>query len=285
MNPDTTNNFLNIINYHGLVGITKLLQWRLLGSTWKDNIENQHSVRSVLDFRNKLQQILYVNPDIYDENYYKRQVLRMELIEEVKQYRELTIPTITWCLSDFEEDNSGEKIYFVSARAAPREFRLFAQIYCHTPNIKIRVYPHKIISKIHLEQSSMIGEYVQNTRGSNIMLFTPLCYAKHYRKNLKDRQYITVLCFVNVIDADLDQDFPDEDERFTTITLDVNDLDNNEQHFRNLTVRLGRITQSIMSQDSKKKIKEYMYPQNIAEKCQTFDKCLEDVIGSYSHSL
>jgi hypothetical protein len=74
-----------------------------------------------------------------------------------------------------------------------------------------------------------------------LIYINPLCYSKHYKSSLNDKQYINVLCYINYIDNSYDE------ERFFVLVLELNDLQNKEQHKKTLTNEINHIVQNVRS--------------------------------------
>lgn len=287
MDRETLEFYISFIASKSLVTIDQLLEWRAINKAWKQAIETRSfDVKAFLELQGRVRQLLYYDPNIYDKYSYRRSMLKTEFQGYLPLYYEIGIPAIEWCREDLDGD-SEEVIYYIAERSLPSEYFILLYEYMANPSVRIRLYPPEVIKNVTKVQidyirttsASRVGQF----QSSKIILLNPMGYSKHYRVGLRDRQYVTILCYVNILDSDLLADFPDE--RFLTLTIDLADLDNKEEHYKKITDLCLRITKSLLSESPKDKIPEYIYPQNIAESCQSLDRCLEVLLENQNFNL
>jgi hypothetical protein len=227
---------------------------------------------------------------IYDQYHYKRLIIKNSLIPQYPKYNELRIPFINFCYMDFdneEDDNTPkEKIYFIDELNIPFEFYIFLEEYLNNPTVYVRLYPPEIIRKNISDQKNNLRGYMSKSiELYKVIFLIPLCYSKHYRIHFKDKQYITILCYINVIDKELEFSFPDLSERYISLIIEMNDLENNELHFDKIQQYLSDISKSILSDNVEDKITDFYYPQDIAQHSQSFEKCFDVLIRNQKFNL
>jgi hypothetical protein len=281
MEPGTIAVYIDFVLSKKLIPVETVLDWRILDRIWCMIIESNYDVKNILSIQSKLRRYLWRDPDIYDNNSYKISMIRDDINSILYEYQNIQVPTVAWCYDDMADD-SNTKIYFISTKLVPVEYLMFIHEYSLSPSIQIKPYTPESVAGFTKEQISFLrGFEFNNFLDTKVILLTPLVYSKHYRVNLKDKQYITVLCYVNLIDQLLESEFPDE--RYITITVELKDLDDKDEHHKKLIKEILKITQSIM--EPEQKMSYFIYPQNVAEKCESFDKSLEEIFSQQRFNL
>src|SRR5271170_2075457 len=279
-NDDTLRYFICYIVKKNILTTIKLLDLRKLCKSWKLSIESESDdVNRILNYKKIITQKLKYDKNIYNADYYKRIIIKNTLNPLFPMYEQIKITTVNICYMDIDEDNDIN--YFVGEDDLPYEFKIFLQEYNINPTIYVRIYNPQIIIKTIADHKNIIRDKIINSDLSQpnlcrIIFLVPLCYSKHYRVHYKDNQFINVLCFVNIIDNELKNIFPDE--RYVVISIEVDNLEDNEVHCFTMQKYLLSIYKSIVSDDPQDKIAEYCYPQDLANCLQSFDKCFDNLI-------
>jgi hypothetical protein len=291
MDRDTLAFYISYISSKSLITSQKLLEWRAINKDWKTAIEQEAvDVKHILQLQSRIHKILYYDPEIYDKYTYRRNMLKREINVMYDKYHELTIPTIGWCVEDLDLDSDEpEKVYYVDSQGLPSEYYILLSEYAKSPSILVRLYAPEMLEQLSKSQTNFVRGTSAAVSGqfqaSKLILLHPIAYTKHYRTSLKDKQYVAVVCYVNLLDEDLNNDFPDEMERYLVLTVDLQDLDDKEEHYKKVSEMCLKITRSLITNNPKEKISEYIYPQNIAEDCQPLDRCLETILEHQKFNL
>lgn len=275
-----------------LVSVTKLLQMRTLSRQMGVSIENESfDVKRLLKFYKEITQKLCYDSKVYDQYYYRRLVIQNNILQIFQKYKEITIPSISSCYTDLDDndDDFQEKMYFVNEEPIPIEFNIFLHEYKKSPSVHVRPYPPELIQQIILKQRENIRRFLINMGEKldlhGISYLVPLCYSKHYPSHYRDGQYINVLCYINLIDKELEPEFPEPCERYITFIVEMDDLDNVNNHYLAIKKFLNKISRSVSTSDSASKVNEYYYPQDLARSAQSFEKCFDILIQNQNFNL
>lgn len=283
--------FICYVIKRNLLSPNKLFEFRTLCSKWKQTIEYESSeVERLLKYQQEIVKKLFYDTNTYDQYHYKRKIIKNTLIPWFPKYKELQIPFINSCYMDLDFDDEPEKVYIVCEENIPNEFRIFIQEYYNSPTVYVKLYPPEIIKKSIMEHKNKLRDYLINMSDGKLELYgriflVPLCYSKHYKIHYKDKQFVNILCFINVVDKELESDFPEMHERYIVLTIELEDLENNEFHYELLQKYLMSISKSIVSDNSQDKIPDYYYPQDVAQNAQSFDKCFDLLIQNQKFNL
>ena len=231
-----------------------------------------------LNYRARIEKVLYYDQSIYDRYSYERQIIADKLGIAIKKYAGIKIPI----LREIDSWDSGV-IYTTADRPIPNDILVFLHIYMRSPNVHIKIYLSETIGKVTTVHKARIQSGIEKKNTNNLILFMPICYSKHYKLNYKDRQYITAICFVNVVDRTLDQKFPAD--RFIVIHFELIDLEDNVENRVKMMEHVANMTNSILSENTAEKMPEYCYPEDIIKLCTSLDKCLEVLIEKQNSVL
>jgi len=264
---------------HNLVDVYKL--YELLNiKAWREYILNaSEDVAELLSCYEQTKKILYFDVNVYDQYYYKRQVLCNTLPPQIQQLSKLKFSKIeiTEDIS-LDDENVKEIIYFIGDTEVPDEYKLFLQIYQQNPSVFVRLYNYDVIDKMVVYNKTLlksrIRQICETSTITNCLLLYPLVYSKHYKTNINDTEYINVLCYINIIDDNL-KNVPLGD-RYIYLRINVADLENNNAHYDTLINYLKEITCSILNDGPK--VKDFYYPQDLLSASQTFDKCISQLL-------
>lgn len=291
MNKETIKYFICYIIKRNLISTINLLEFRKICKQWKYIIENESSIiNRLLTYKIEINKKLFYNKTNYDQYHYKRIIIKNILIPLFPQYQKIKIPFINSYYMDLDDMEIQDKVYFIGDENIPIEFSIFLQEYYNSPTVYIRIYPPNIIEKNIIEHKNKLRERIINMKIDKpdlygIIFLVPLCYSKHYRSHYKDKQFINILCYINIIDKDLESDFPETYERYIVLNIELNDLENNELHYDTLFKYLMDISKSIISNDPQNKLKDYYYPQDLAYNAQSFEKCFDVLIQNQKFNL
>jgi len=218
-----------------------LLKCRLVCKRWNQQIIKSPPVKDQL-FKYSLYNLLWYDKKEYDKNSVHRQIISQELSFTWGGYHMELIPRIEYFDDDLADENVDQFITGIIPKKLPQEFLTFLDVYKEFPNNKIRLYPTEFIKTIADFQFHEIRNILRDTGDVQKLIYiNPLCYSKHYKSSLNDKQYINVLCYINHIDNSYD------DERFFVLVLELPDLQNKEHHKKTLTAEINHIVQNVRS--------------------------------------
>lgn len=282
--------FICYVIKKNLLTDAKLFDLRKLCKSWKNTIETESDdVQHILKYQLSMRDKLKYDKEIYDQHHYKRQIIKNILEPLLPKYHELKIPFIDSCYMDldFIDPAESEKCYYVGEHSIPYEFMVFLREYYDSPTVYVKIYTPEIIKKVITDHKNKLREYLclytEKPELYGIIFLVPLCYSKHYREHYKDKQFLNILCYINLIDKNLADDFPDE--KYIVLTVDIDDLEDNDAHYSIMQKYLASITKSITSDKVQDKIADYYYPQDLAQNAQSFDKCFENLIRNQKFNL
>ena len=202
-------------------------------------------------------------PSLYKKDYYDKQII---ISKSKTIWPEYNGPLVVY-LNYVEDDLLGEDIV-VSAEGTqlPLEFQLFIKYYQEYPDTRIRLYQPKILQKLVLQQIQYTHKRSDTSR---VVHLTPICYSKHYRGDMDDKQFISVLCYVNALDNSVFNDLGSRYERFHVIILELDDLQDKKEHYDALVDAIFNITNKIESNVG------YLEDLDLMTFCQCYDRLLK----------
>lgn len=249
----------------------KLVSFRHLGSKWKKNIENNNNRLRLMNQSYKLiNNTLSYDDTQYGPNSYKCKIIENYMTKNFDQYMELNTTIIDVVFNDELLINQ----YISSPIALSDEYYIFIYLYALYPSILIKPYPIDVMINIISYQQKWIEQRIINmvdeSELNDILLFIPICYVKHFKQSKLDKQFIATLCYVNVADANLEEKFPSDYERYYIITIDIEDMENNNEHYQSLKNYINSMTTSIADSQNTQDVK--YIPTNIATEFGSFDR-------------
>jgi len=233
-----------------LVDVYELNPWRAISRDWRNTVEAHvsriHTLSLVFSVCTEL---LQYDRNIYDELWYKRQMVSIQLNNNKERYLKLTQPVII-----VDELDLGDMIipqYLVQQNLMPDEYYILLKILEEYPSCVVKMIDIEIITEIVKKQFVWLEKIILSMADEHILdrilLFLPICSIQH-------EENINYICYVNVIDSLLEDDFPMDQERFILIdTLDA----------------LEEKTNLIRTSDETQYI-----PRNIASELTSFTKLL-----------
>jgi len=256
-----------------LISTQILVQHRMNNSDFQKSIDNNYSVfRNLHKSYSRIREYLEYDLSEYDNQYYKRQILQTSLKNNSETYFNMKIPV----LESFEDPDMGIQC-IVNYQKLPDSYYLFLSLYKEFPCTRVKLYPADWIQDMMVSNYDVLQSWVINMTNihdlENIIMFIPICYAKHFKQNPEDDQYIMLVCFVNVVDSSLDDDFPFINDRYYTIKLNLDSLEDNDLHHNTLTNTLLNQTQLIKKGDE-----TMLLPRNIATQLGSFDEKFGELI-------
>jgi len=223
---------------------------RLVCKKWNSTISKVPSVKRKL-FQYNIHNLLFYDKGIYDEHYVRKQIITRELTEMWDNFHQPIIPALKMIEDDlddsYDEENDNRALSIVPA-LLPSEFLSFLDVYNEFPSNRIRLYSPKYIGRVADMQFAMTREELtlSGEHGVRKMVHVhPLCYSKHYKTTISDKQFINVLCYVNILDQSEKKEYGDPDERFFVIMLEFDNLQDKETHRALLVEQIQSITQNV----------------------------------------
>jgi hypothetical protein len=231
------------------------ISWRTINKTWRDTIDALVSRIRTLSFTYSVcQELLVYDKAIYDEHWYRRDMVHRKLSRDWNQYWQLRLPVVSIC--DIVLDDEILPQYIVDWFRMPDEYYVLLMILHEFPSPCVEMLDIEILRDLIHTQSKMLETLIltmqDDTALDNVVLFVPIC---RVIRDIGD----VFICYVNVVDTLLENDFPMDQERFY-----VTDSLENLVSIQN-GIREGIETRFI--------------PRNIASELTTFAKIL---IRSYS---
>lgn len=261
--------FLKYCINNKVFSIQKLLLLRKLSKSFKNIIESNDEINKIIEYKKMIQAKLFYDKNIYDQYSYLRITIKNNLKDKYKNYKSIQIPYINNCQDDFESD---KLIYFVDKMSISIEFIIFVYEYIQNPAIYINLISYENINSINILHEKEIRNYITNNyEPYGLILFLPLIYIKTENHNEKS---IKVLCYVNVIDQEIENSFPDESERYIVFTIETKDND----AFDVIKKYIESITKSLISNNQEDKNIDYCYPQDIEKMVQPLEKAINLII-------
>lgn len=216
-----------------------LLKCRLVCKRWNQQIVKSSMVKNLI-FKYSLSNLLWYDKKEYDKNSVRRHLIAQELL--YYDYNKNIIPGLELLYDDLCISKLNENVITaITPKKLPPEFLTFLTIYKKFPNNKIRLYSPDFMIEIADLQFHEIRTILLTGEIKDLIYINPLCYSKHYKNSLDDKQYINVLCYINYIDNSYDE------ERFFVLVLELNDLQNMEIHKKHLKNELNHIVQNVRS--------------------------------------
>lgn len=162
-----------------------------LNTTYRSLLLNDISVKELINCFN----CLYYNENTYDSLSYERDILR----KTIKDNYYFKLPTLSYCTSDFDDDNVKltllNYVYF--------DFHRIPLIYKKYPYPRITIFSRLFIQNILYKHANIICKHIAENNFSQLILFVPLFYQIHYETKWDEDKYTLVMCYCNIIDDSL----------------------------------------------------------------------------------
>ena len=250
------------------LSLVEICSLRVICSKWNSVIESVNTLYEKIVEAGIFMRLYYPKrqdgkPSIYKKDYYDKQII----ISKSKSLWPKYDGPLVVCLKYVEDDLFGDGIV-VSAEGTqlPLEFRLFIKHYQEYPDTRIRLYQPKILQKLVTQQ---IHYTHQKPDTSRVVHLTPVCYSKHYKGDMDDKQFVNVLCYVNALDKSVFNDLGSLYERFHVITLELEDMQDKKEHYDALVEAIFNITNHIEGDVG------YLEDLDLMTFCQCYDRLLK----------
>lgn len=203
-------------------------------------------------------------PSTYKKDYYDKQIIISKSKAQWPKYNENLIV----CLSVVDDDLFDEGSTISADRGPlPFEFQLFVKYYQEYPDTRIRLYQPKVLQKLVIQQIKYTHKRLSDT--SRLVHLTPICYSKHYKGDMEDKQFINVLCYVNALNSNVFSGLGSSYERFHVITLELEDMQDKEKHYQALSDAIFDLTNKIESDVG------YLEDLDLMTFCQCYDRLIK----------
>jgi hypothetical protein len=264
-----------------------------LNKTWYDKLINEPVVQSVETFKSNIKKIINFDPEVYDQFTYQRLILKRLYVELLPLYQKLKLNVIdkTYTEDDLEDDldTTFYLVYCMVEKDFPIEVTLFIEMYSNYPEPKINLLQPEYINRFLLfnrKELNSLNLYLSTKpKYDNILFLIPVCYTKHYKQNYRDINYVTVLCTINIIDDHIESELKNKNNRYLILHVSLNNLDNNAFILAEIEHYIHKIYKSIRTNESKDKIKEFYYFQDILNIAKSFKDCLQCLMKDHRSHL
>jgi hypothetical protein len=251
------------------ISVKQLCVMRLVCNRWTNAIETIDDVYEKLIDVNILKRLFYRKrndgkPSTYGKDYYNKLTIRNRLKNLWEHYNSPLMVRLDYVEDDLFE---GDTVIAVESGHLPWEFEMFIKWYKEYPNTRIRLYRPELLRKLLKQQIRHTQDRLDCV--DNIVHLTPICYSKHYKGNMDDRQFINVLCYVNALDEAVLNDLGGFYERFHVITLEIEDMQDKNEHYEALCDAIFDLTDKIESDIG------YIEDLDLMTFCQCYDRLIK----------
>lgn len=199
--------------------LANLMKMRMVSREWKLAIESLVSrIGTFSKVYNCCRNILWFDLLTYDQHHYKRLLLREVLDRLLIQYNNMVLPVI----NEYEYDLDGESLnqYSVGQAIMPDEYYIFLEAWGLYPSTTVHPIPLQILESILKNQFNWLEKLILSMDSQDdlkrLVTYCPMLYRIDEQKNI-----MKILCYVNVVDSDLELDFPIDSERFCVISCPI----------------------------------------------------------------
>lgn len=252
--------------------ISMLMQYKSINRNWKTYIEHAVSrIKTNSLTYNVILECINYDKAIYDASWYKRKMLLASAEREYPQYITLQLPAVS--IYDADLGDAIYQQYTISNMRFPDEYYILLYLMKVYPNTNIKLIPYQTLAQYLTTQSEWLEQIIlhmlDDTELDNIVLFTPLCYT-----TIGETTYY--ICYANVIDSLIENDFPVDSDRFYIIACGADAPHANTTVLPD-TASVGAIeTLDTKLWDLSLKIKQHdetkFLPKNIASELSSFAK-------------
>lgn len=232
----------------------RLIEYRAINRTWRSYIENSVSrIKTNSNTYSVILECISYDKTLYDAQWYQRKILLRQIEREYPIYLKLRLPAVS--VYDADLGDAIYQQYAVADREFPDEYYILLYAFTLFPSSSIKVFPFLSLSKFLTTQSEWLEQLILHmldaTELDNIIQFIPIVYIK----NTTCSHYI---CYVNVVDSLIEEDFPTDSERFYMTTVKPDE---------DIYAILNQISLKIKQHD------ETIYlPKNVASELLSFEK-------------
>lgn len=200
--------------------LSLLMKFRKVSRVWERHIESLvPRINTFTKVYRVCLESLYYDKSVYDQHYYERKLLG-ELSEK---YDEVSLPVIN--MDELQLDDEIILQYMVGRMAMPDEYHVFMRVYREYPSSIIRPVPIDVLIGVLESQlrvvSDLVMSAIDDASVSNLVTYCPICYSIDKDNFASETKLMHVLCYVNVVDKNLEIDFPIDSERFCIIDIPV----------------------------------------------------------------
>ncbi len=251
-----------------VLSLEEICSLRTVCNKWNSSIESVDTLYEKIVEASIFMRLYYPKrsdgkPSLYKKDYYDKQIIISKSKALWPKYDESFVVCLSYIEDDlFDEDN----VVSAEATQLPLEFRLFIKYYKEYPDTRIRLYQPKVLQKITLQQIQYTHKKLDTGR---VVHLTPICYSKHYKGDMDDKQFANVLCYVNALDNSMFNDLGSLYERFHVITLELEDMQDKKEHYDALVNAIFNITNKIESDVG------YLEDLDLVTFCQCYDRLLK----------
>ena len=265
--------FISYLN--ATADVDTLLIYRSICRRWNTKIEKCYKLEEIFSRRKAIREILKYDENIYDENTYPRYTLRNNMGLTKNEYRKIRFPGIISVASDFDDED--DFMLLSTQLSSYIDTKIFYSEYSRTPSTKISLCSPEFLKRVYNGQHRLLQDKLCNCEAiDKLVFFNPICYSKHYKKKPKDKQYINLLCYINIIGITHEGIELSECERyvplyiFDTLKNEKNMEQTIEEHIMDKTIRINENIEDL---------------SDILQNSQTIDSALEIVLNNYYYNL
>lgn len=284
-NLEFADYFIRFLIRKHILSARRLIYLQQVCKSWRDIVESGTETGDLIRFQIQLREKLQYDKSCYDQLYYKRLLILNALTPAIDKYRKLEIPQIVTSDNHKLTSDLGG-MAFIQTRGMPNEFKILLQEYQNYPVVQVRLYGYKFIDRaISIGTNQIRDIIISGGKFDNMILFVPIMFSRHFRIYLQNKQYITIACYINVIDPALEQEFPDESERFIVFTVELENISSDTAHHHAVLDYIKKITESIQTTDISKKLTDYYYVRDIVQESRSLLKCYSELYNAHQHNF
>jgi hypothetical protein len=216
---------LAVFAFYECVETTALLmRYRQTSKDWKNHIESLiPRINTFTRVYSTVCNILAFDKSQYDQYHYERMLLK----SKIEADGVLTMPVINTEELWLDETEFLDQ-FVVGHVSMPDEYHIFMNLWREFPSTTIRPVPLWIMRDILDVQHKKVEVYVldafDDTSIANIVTYLPIVYSTDAERFDDEPRYMHVLCYINVVDKNLETDFPVDSERFCIIDVQIDNL-------------------------------------------------------------
>jgi hypothetical protein len=210
-----------------LLDLYELTRWRNINTAWRDAISGQISrLRTVSLVYSTCFDLLSYDRTIYNEFWYKRRMINQQIVSAKEKYLAIKLPVIR-----FTELDLGDMVipqYMAEWHNMPDEYYILLSILEDYPSCIVKPLELNMLNELVTKQFKWVEQIILTMQDDSaldkIVLFIPIC-------SIERDESINYICYANVIDTLLEDDFPPDQERFM-LAADLAKLDETTQLIR-----------------------------------------------------